>query len=342
MRARTIATIVLATCVTLFASTRSVEAQVTPVQNGRVSGTITSGTQGVAVPDSVRVRLITLDGSKVGDPVAASVSSGKYTATAPIAPGRVFVPHVAYEGIDYFGDPVTFTDSAREATRDFVVYATTRETPPLAIASSTVTVVAIDRERGQIGLLREDMVANPSDRVFVGDSTGVTLRIPAPTGTVEATGDNAEGTFTFERGVVTTTVPIRPGKLTSIVTRYVVAYDPSTEQYALRVTSPLPAERLVVRVPEGYVRAVKPEAGARRVADERLPGQESQVLQIVQSTGSVRPGGGVVVNLLGLSQAVIQTNPLTEPRGAAIASALAMLIVGGGTAAASRWHGRAA
>ena len=320
---------------------------------GRVTGTITSGTVGVAIADGVQVRLIVLDGSKVGDAVMAPVSGGRYAASVTLAPGRVFVPHLSYEGVDYFGDPVTFpgnadnlAEGAREANRDFLVYAVTREAPPLVIVSSTVTVVAIDRERGQIGVLREDLVANPADRVYIGDEQRVTLRIPAPTGTVEATGDNAEGTFTFERGVVTTTVPIRPGRLTSIVTRYVVGYDPRADRYALRVTAPLPTERLVVRVPEGYVRAVRPEAGARRAQDERLTGQmEGQVLQVVQSTGSVRPGGGVVVNLVGLATAVAQTNPLTEPRGAAIATALAIAIIGaaiGGVAVAARWRGRAA
>ena len=72
----------------------------------------------------------------------------------------------------------------------------------------------------RIGLLREYMVANPSDRVFVGDAgSGVTLRIPAPTGTLEATGDSAEGPFDFVLGVVTTTALVCPGRLHSIGTR---------------------------------------------------------------------------------------------------------------------------
>jgi len=325
----------------LLAPARDVQAQAPATI--RVSGSVTSGTEGMTVGSGVQVRLIILDHAQVVEAIAAPVTDGRYSATAALMPGRVVIPHATFEGIDYFGDPIPLTDATREATRDFRIYGTTREAPGLAIASSTVTVVAIDRVEGKIGLLREDMVANPSDRVFVGDAgSGVTLRIPAPTGTLEATGDSAEGTFAFERGVVTTTAPIRPGRLTSIVTRYVVGYDREADQYALRVTAPLQAERLAVRVPEGFVHAVRPEGDARRAADERVGGAEGEVLQVVQSTGAVRPGGGIVVNLLGLSTAELQTNPLTERRGAAIASLIALAIVGGGTLAAWRWRARPA
>ena len=337
-----VAACALAACCALVGLASSAEAQ---AATGTVSGTITSGTEGVTIPDSVSVRMIALDASKVSGAIPATVSGGRYTASLPMPPGRVYIPHVTYEGVDYFGELVTFTDTAREATRDFRVYATTRTAPALAIVSSTVTVVAIDREQGQIGLLREDMIANPTDRVFIGDESGVTLRIPAPTSTLEATGDESDGKFTLDRGLLTATTPIRPGRLTPVITRYVVAYDREMDQYALRVTAALPAERLTVRVPVGAVASLTPETGARRVEDERItpqPGQpgEGQVLQVVQSNSSVQPGGGIVVHLVGLSKDVVQTNPLTEPRGAAIASILALLIVGGGTVAVWRWRSR--
>ncbi len=334
-----VVTCALAACCALLGFARDADAQAT----GMISGAITSGTQGVTIPDSVAVRMIALDASKVSGSIPATVSGGRYSASVPVQQGRVYIPHVTYEGVDYFGEVVTFTETVREVTRDFRVYATTRTAPALAIVSSTVTVVAIDRVQGQIGLLREDMIANPSDRVFIGDDSGVTLRIPAPTGTTEATGDESDGKFTLERGVLTATTPIRPGRLTPVVTRYVVAFDREADEYALRVTAALPTERVTVRVPVGAVASLTSETGARRVQDERTtpqPGQpgEGQVLQIVQSNGSVQPGGGIVVHLVGLSKEVVQTNPLTEPRGAAIASILALLIVGGGTMAV--WRAR--
>ena len=337
-----VAACALAACLALLGFARGVEAQ---AATGTIRGAITSGTQGVTIPDSIAVRMIVLDDSRVSGAIPATVSGGRYSASLPMPPSRVYIPHVTYEGVDYFGELVTLTESAREVTRDFRVYGTTRTAPDLAIVSSTVTVVAIDRTQGKLGLLREDMIANPSDRVFIGDESGITLRIPAPTGTTEATGDESDGEFKLERGVLTATTPIRPGRLTPVLTRYVVAFDREVDQYALRVTASLPAERLTVRVPVGAVASLTPETGAHRVEDERTtpePGQpgEGQVLQIVQSNGSVQPGGGIVVHLVGLSQDVVQTNPLTEPRGAAIAGVLALLIVGGGTFAVWRWRGR--
>ncbi len=324
------------------------------IGTARISGTITSGTLGMAVPEGLTVQLIVLDGSALGAPIAAPVSGGTYAVEVPLAAGRVFIPRLVSEGVEYLGDPVTFAESAplpRMATRDFRVYGVTREAPDLAIASSTMTVIGIDRERGQLGLLREDLVANPGDRVFIGDAQGVTLRLPAPTGTIEATGDNVDGKFALERGVVTTTVPIRPGKLTSIVTRYVVGYDTQADQYALRVTSPVPAEAVLVRVPTGFVGALKPQAGARRGTNVPAPTQgaptgrpatDAQVLQVVESEGTVKPGGGIVVELIGLSKAVIQRNPLTERTGALAAAAIAIAIVGGATAVRWRWSRRPA
>jgi len=341
LRTAVIAIVAMVATIALVAlDARPVQAQAAA---GRVSGTISSATPGFTVPDSVQLRLIVLEGAKVTDAIVVPTRGGAYSASVPIVAGRTLVPHLTYEGVDYFASPVTLTEDAREVVRDFSIYAVTHETPDLAIASTTMTVIAIDRERGQLGLLREDQVANPADRVYIGDDQRVTLRIPAPTGTIEASGDNTDGTFVFERGVVTTTVPIRPGKLNTIITRYVVAYDPADDAYALRATSPLPTERVRVRVPEGYARAIRPDAGARRVDDERLTGQGAdQVLQVVQSTGRVNPGGGVVAQLRGLSAPVAQVNPLTEPRGAVLASVLALAIIGGGTALAWRRYGRPA
>ncbi|MEX2445837.1 MAG: hypothetical protein WD734_00735 [Dehalococcoidia bacterium] len=301
----------------------------------QVEGRVTSGTEGHEPAGDLTVRLVGLDEGEVAEAVEAEVRDGRYAVDAPASPGRTYIPHLVYEGVDYFAPPVA-VDEASSATRDFLVYATTDEAPQLAITSTVVTVLAIDREQGQIGIEREDLVANPDDRVFVGDEAGVTLRIPSPEATLNASGQNADGEFTFENGVVSTTVPLRPGTLTSIVTRYLVEYDMAEDRYRLRVTAPLPTGEVRARVPVGFARAVEPGDGARRAEDEEAGRADEQAMRVAEATAPLSPGDGLLVDLVGLSGAAVQSNPLTESGGSSAALVAALVVIGGGVTVAAR------
>ena len=333
----------LAALATPFITDATVEAQAATVQ---VSGRVTSGTAGVTVPDGLTVRLIALDGSNVSTAAEAATRDGRYALSAAVTPGRTYMPHLAYEGVDYLGEPIAPAAAGTPVQRDFLVYATTREAPALTITSTTVTLVAIDREAHRLGFAREDTVANPGDRVYVGSGGGapegnVTLRIPAPDGTLEASGAGTPDAFRLERGVVMAAVPIRPGAPTTVVTRYLVGYDAAANTYRLRVTAPLPSERIAVRVPAGYTR-LRAASGATAAPDERTAeGDAGEVLQVVRSSASTPPGGGILVDLIGLSGR-LQANPLTEGAGALAGSALALVVLAAGVLVGLRRRARPA
>src|SRR5690606_25974425 len=119
-----------------------------------------------------------------------------------------------------------------------------------------------------------------------------TLRLPAPEGTEDAAGENADGRFGFEGGVVTTTTPLRPGE-TAVITRYLASYDPVGDRYTLRVTAPMSTERVVVRVPESYVRDLRVEGTATLAEpqDLEIAGGEPVTFLIAEAAG-LGPGTG--------------------------------------------------
>src|SRR5690606_22516799 len=127
--------------------------------------------------------------------------------------------------------------------------------------------------------------------VFAGDENDVTLRIPAPEGTREVNGGTLEG------GVVTVGGALFPGDQNRIVTAYIVRYDAAADEYGVRVTAPLPTDRIELRVPQGYVHEVEPLEEAAREDDLEMPQGETPeaddvTLEVVSLTGPVDPGRG--------------------------------------------------
>ncbi len=309
--------------------------------DGRITGRVIAGTEGAST-DGISVELIILEASEVAGSEETSVADGEFEFAVPARASRTYIPFIRHEGIQYFADPVILAPEEPEAMREITIYETTQQAPDLRILTSVVTVLALDRQRGQLALQREDLVETPGDRVFVGDESGITLRLPAPQGTIDAGGGDTEGSVTFEGGVVSTTTPLRPDDLTTIVTRYIVEYDPADDRYALRVTAPVRAEHIEARVPRGFVHRLDPRDGAERGDDVELDGEmEGQVLHTVVLEGGAEPGRGLVVELVGLSGRQ-ETLVLTERSGAAIAAAGAFVLIAGAAIAVFRRRGSAA
>jgi hypothetical protein len=116
---------------------------------------------------------------------------------------------------------------------------------------------------------------------------------------------------------------LRPG-LSQIVTRYVVDYEAAENAYLLRVTAPLPTERIAIRVPESFVSALAPlgETVAAESAD--LQGEMLLVAQVLSE--EPRAGQSAVAELRGLAGRNTP-NALTELPGAAIGVAVVFCVI---------------
>ena len=306
-----------------------------PPDEGVVRGKVTMLSAGAALEGTLEVELIVLEGSKVTSAVKAPVSDGAYEARVPTTAGRTYIPRINYQRVDYFGDPVRLSPTEKAATRDFAVYATTDRADTLSLIQTIVTVVGLDRTKGEMGLLREDVVSVSGDRVYTGGASGVTLRLPAPEGTTEASDEDSGGTFA--NGVMAVTTPIRPGEASSIITSYLVKYDPAQDRYRLRVTVPIPAQSVVARVPREFARKVRPVAPAEQVDDQVLKDEARTVLYIVRTPDRIEAGQSLLVDIDGVA-GTLQHHPLTEQPGASIA--VGAVLAGAAAAGVFIWRRR--
>ncbi len=197
-------------------------------------------------------------------------------------------------------------------------------------------MLAIDRGLGELVIVRDDVVLNPSDRVYIGDAEGVTLTLPTPDGTLEAEGSDAlEGEYRHDGGVMLVAVPLRPGA--SVVrTQYAVGYDLVEDDYLVRLTAPVPTEQMELRVPPRFIRELDPGEGVSRGEDAILTGElEGERLLVLTRDTPAGPGEALIAGLVGLSGDRASL-PLTERNGAIIASLLALLVLGGAAVVAIR------
>ncbi|HJM90169.1 MAG TPA: hypothetical protein QF624_11210 [Dehalococcoidia bacterium] len=319
--------------VLLFAALVAATLTVAPTHaqqaTGTISGEVVMGTAGVAVPDGLVVELIAVDVD--GELSTAEVASegGRFTIDVAADPDFAYLVNVLYDGVRYFSEqPLLLSSELPTAETSVTVYATTADPPQLRVAESTMTVVALDGAVGQILLLREDRLLNPSDRTYTGDGRGVSLRLPVPDRTLDAGGVSEEGTFSLEGGQLAVSVPLRPGE-TMVVTRYLVGYDPGEDSYRMRATTSLPADRIELHVPESFV-------GSVSALDESSRGDAIAVdddrLIVVERAGDLAPGASAVAELRGLSGRTTP-NPLTERTGAVAGAALALVALVAGFAA---------
>ena len=294
---------------------------------GSISGTVRLGTAGSEPTSGVRVQLIELgaDGSLTTQ--EQDVVGGAFSFAVAADTARSYVLRTQYEGVQYLSDPILLSEDFPTAQVELVVYTTTRERPALVLDLSVLTVIAIDRQNAQLTLIREDLVINPTDRVYIGDEGGVTLRLPLPERTLSADGLSDEGTFTVDGGVLATTAFIRPGA-TLVVTRYIVGYDRAADAYDLRLTAPVPAQQTEIHVPERFIEALEPLDGAVRAPNAEFEGEQ---LLVVALDGPARDGQSVRARMKGISGRN-ESNPLTDQPGAIIAVILAAALLAGAVA----------
>lgn len=291
-------------------------------------------TPGAELGDVTAQLIIVRDGddpTSIEQPVAPD---GSFEFEAEADPTTTYLVRVVYEGVQYLSNPLLISPDLPTATIDLEVYATADRAPALRIEATTVTVLAIDRQAAELTLVREDQVRHDERVVYVGGTDGVTLRLPVPEGTIDAGGfDDGAATFTFDGRTIAVAAPLRPG-VTSVVTRYTVRYERNEDEYRLRITVPLQSDQIEIRVPERFVREIRPQSeDAAFGPDADFQGE---TLTVVARTTAAAPGQGLVVDLRGLSGIAGASNPLTSRSGAAVGAVVALIVVAGAAIALHR------
>lgn len=294
---------------------------------GTISGTVRNGTAGAMLPDGLRVQLIAVPRGGTPSAQETVAEGGRFRFSVVTDASITYLLRVVYQGVQYFNEvPILISPDLPDAEGELTVYETSSEPPPLRVERVTVRVLALDRENAQLAIEREDLVVNPTDRVYVASEDNVTLRLPAPENVVMANGASIEGSFTLDGESLAVTMPLRPGT-NSVVTRYLVGYDRDRDTYRLRVTTPLEAGRIAIQVPQRFVERLVPLEDAQRAPAVEVEGEQ---LLVVELPGEVAAGRSAVAELRGLSGRQAP-NPLTEMPGAAVGSgAAAVLIAIGG------------
>jgi len=294
---------------------------------GTIDGVVRLATPGVVMePTVVELVIDRADSDEfesIEQPVAAD---GSFAFEVEADPSISYYAVVRYGGIPYLSNQLLVSPEIPSASVDFEVYAASMVEPDLTIEATTVTLLAIDRQNAALTLVREDLVRHDEPVIYVGDESGTTLRIPVPDATFDAGGfDDAEA-YVFEGGIISVGTALRPG-VTSIVTRYTVRYEADEDEYRLRITAPLPAQHVEIRIPQRFLREVRPEG------DEAVRGEddefEGEPLTVIERAAPAGPGQSLVADLLGLSGVERASHPLTSGVGAAVGAILALLVVAG-------------
>ena len=293
--------------------------------DGEIRGRIVQASADAPAPEGIPVELIILGGPG-GLETAQTVSGegGTFRFEAPADPQRTYVVRVEHQGVQYLSPPLLLSRELPSIDVEITIYEATRERPALRVESTRVTLLALDRAAAQLTIERIDEVANPADRIYVGDEEGVTLRLPLPDGVQGASGAGTDSGFVLEGGVLAATMTLRPG-VTSVVTRYVVGYDRAEDAYTLRITAPLPTARMEIEVPARFVQDLEPLGESDRADAREVSGEHVEVI----AHADARPGESVSVRLEGLAGRNA-ANPLTGKGGALIGVLLALAVTGGG------------
>lgn len=238
------------------------------VEAGQVTGTVTNGTAGAALPNGLEVTLHGFDELQEAVSLTAPVSAdGSYRFDGvEMAPGRSFIATVEYLGVVYPSELVTAGSGPTGFSLPVTVYETTGD--PSAVRIEQMHV-ALQRMEG--GLLVGELMTfgNGGDRTYVGsDPQGRTLWIDLPAGATELSIQSGElgGRFQQTASGFADTAPLRPG--------------PNSGQLLFSFQLPLGARlnfEQPLRYPASGVTVLMPEGGPRFRSEQFRAGGRQNV-----------------------------------------------------------------
>lgn len=203
-----------------------------------LQGTITNGTAGAAVPESLSLTLRVAGLNAEGQPEeifnaqTTSDASGNYSFTGvPVNPESIASVQVEYAGITQFSPSLLVADVQSDSyDLPITVYETTTDSAGVQLQASEVFIDAVTSEEASL-IYQSFVFVNNSDRVYVGQNNQ-TLRIDLPNNIVNASVETFTGSSErfqlVEEGNVAyfyDSGPVFPGPNEGILATYNKSYE---------------------------------------------------------------------------------------------------------------------
>jgi hypothetical protein len=285
--------------------------------NGVISGRVQNGTAGGGPVGSLTVTLRHFAGMQLAEERQTQTGpDGSFRFDGlPTSPQDAYLVVVRYAGVDYVSGMVQLHQQP-EQTVDLTVYETTTDPSTVRIASRSLVLAGASPELRAVDIMDILIVENSGDRTYLGDRSGVVLRIPLPRGAQEISPQPGfdYGQPRLEDGVLLTTGPLPPGSQT-VVLSYTVPYEGTRATLSIGTAMPTGTLRVLVR--DGTYRLSSRsliDTGTVEVSGVtyRVLAVDSPVvgdMHVVQVSGLPRTGPiiALVVGLAGLVAAAVLT-----------------------------------
>jgi hypothetical protein len=217
--------------------------------NGVISGRVQNGTAGGGPVGSLTVTLRHFAGMQLAEERQTQTGpDGSFRFDGlPTSPQDAYLVVVRYAGVDYVSGMVQLHQQP-EQTVDLAVYETTTDPSTVRIASRSLVIAGASPELRAVDIMDILIVENSGDRTYLGDRSGVVLRIPLPRGAQEISPQPGfdYGQPRLEDGVLLTTGPLPPGSQT-VVLSYAVPYEGTRATLSIGTAMPTGTLRVLVR-----------------------------------------------------------------------------------------------
>ena len=217
--------------------------------NGAISGRVQNGTAGGVPVGSLTVTLRHFAGMQLAEERQTQTGpDGSFRFDGlPTSPQDAYLVVVRYAGVDYVSGLVQLHQQP-EQTVDLAVYETTTDPSTVRIASRSLVIAGASPELRAVDIMDILIVENSGDRTYLGDRSGVVLRIPLPRGAQEIRPQPGfdYGQPRLEDGVLLTTGPLPPGSQT-VVLSYTVPYEGTRATLSIGTAMPTSTLRALVR-----------------------------------------------------------------------------------------------
>ncbi len=217
--------------------------------NGVINGRVQNGTVGGGPVGSLTVTLRHFAGMQLAEERQTQTGpDGSFRFDGlPTSPQDAYLVVVRYAGVDYVSGMVQLHQQP-EQTVDLTVYETTTDPSAVRIASRSLVIAGASPELRAVDIMDILIVENSGDRTYLGDRSGVVLRIPLPRGAQEIRPQPGfdYGQPRLEDGVLLTTGPLPPGSQT-VVLSYTVPYEGTRATLSIGTAMPTGTLRVLVR-----------------------------------------------------------------------------------------------